>query len=322
MQKLKNTFTNLVIVIFSLILIFSLCESILRLKNFIIPHYDIEMWKYAKVLKVKSDNKKIGHVHIKNKSAKLQNVNIKINNLGQRGQDIDINNINTFDKRVLVIGSSITFGWGINEDKALTSIIKNISKKNNKNWLVINGVGNHNAERYINNYIENWSKLNITDLVVQFFVNDTEVLKDNKTNFFTQHTHTGVMVWKFLNSLKSDLKSENIESYYERLYDDNFEGIKTTKKELQKLKLHCKTREINCFIVLTPDIHKLNPYKLLFINKKMQIIANEINFKIYDLLSSFKGLDSKSLWNKYNDPHPNEQGHKIMGEAIYNILIQ
>jgi len=98
MQKLKNTFTNFVIVIFSLILIFSICESILRLKNFIIPNYDIEMWKYAKALKVKSNNKKIGHVHIKNKTAKLQNINIKINNLGQRGQDIDINNINTFDK--------------------------------------------------------------------------------------------------------------------------------------------------------------------------------------------------------------------------------
>ena len=58
------------------------------------------------------------------------------------------------------------------------------------------------------------------------------------------------------------------------------------------------------------------------INEKMKIIANEIDFKIYDLLFDFESIESKKLWNKYNDPHPNEIGHKIMGETIYNILTQ
>ena len=98
MNKLRNLFINLSIILFSLILIFLVCEGILRLKNFVIPNYDIEMWKYTNTLKQKSNNKKIGHVHKKNKSAKLQNVDIKINNLGQRGQNIDINKINDFER--------------------------------------------------------------------------------------------------------------------------------------------------------------------------------------------------------------------------------
>jgi len=323
MNKLKNPFINLTIILFSLILIFLVCEGILRLKNFVIPNYDIEMWKYTKALKQKSNNKKIGHVHKKNKLAKLQNVDIKINNFGQRGQDIDINKINNFERKILIIGSSVTLGWGVNEDKTLTSVIKSISEQNNQNWLVMNGgVGNYNAERYINNYMENWSKLNVTDLVVQFFVNDTEILKDNKVNFFTKHTHTGVMIWKFLNTLKSDFKSENIDDYYRKLYENDFKGLKIAKKEMKKLKLHCETKKINCLIVLTPDIHKLNPYKLLFINEKMITIAKEINFEIYNLLPEFENINSKKIWNKYNDPHPNELGHKIMGEKIYKILTQ
>ena len=56
--------------------------------------------------------------------------------------------------------------------------------------------------------------------------------------------------------------------------------------------------------------------------KKMRTIAKEINFKIYDLLPEFENINSKKIWNKYNDPHPNELGHKIMVERIYKILIQ
>ena len=323
MNKLKNIFTNLVLVIISLIFIFALCEGILRLKNAIIPNYDIEMWKYAKVLKKKSENPKIGHVHVKNKSAKLQKTDIRINNLGQRGNNINLENLKNFDRKILIIGSSITLGWGVHEDKISTTVIDNLAKKNKKNWKVINGgVGNYNAQRYINNYIENWSNLKVTDIVIQFFVNDTEILKDGSVNFFTLHTHTGVMVWKFINSLKSDLKSENIESYYKKLYQDDFDGFNVTVKELKKLKSHCHERQINCILVLIPDIHKLNPYQLLFINNKMKSLANEIDFKIYDLLPDFEVIDSKKLWNKYNDPHPNELGHKIMGEKIYKILNQ
>ena len=60
----------------------------------------------------------------------------------------------------------------------------------------------------------------------------------------------------------------------------------------------------------------------MFINEKMKIIANEINFNIYDLLPDFENLEEENFWNDYSDPHPNKIGHKIMGEKIYSILNQ
>ena len=36
-----------------------------------------------------------------------------------------------------------------------------------------------------------------------------------------------------------------------------------------------------------PDIHKLNPYKLNFINKKMKKISAELEFQFHDLLSIY-----------------------------------
>ena len=65
-----------------------------------------------------------------------------------------------------------------------------MSKINKKKWKFINGgVGNYNAERYVNNFLENWSDLAITDIIIHFFVNDTELSTVSKPNFLVEHTH-------------------------------------------------------------------------------------------------------------------------------------
>ena len=42
-----------------------LCEGILRVKNSLIIDYDVEMWRYSNLLKIKVKNPKINHVHQK-----------------------------------------------------------------------------------------------------------------------------------------------------------------------------------------------------------------------------------------------------------------
>ena len=69
-----------------------------------------------------------------------------------------------------------------------------------------------------------------------------------------------------------------------------------------------------------PDIHKLNPYNLNFINKKMSLVSKEIGFSYLDLLPNFQDKEENKLWNKYQDPHPNEYAHSLMGESIFNFL--
>ena len=69
-----------------------------------------------------------------------------------------------------------------------------------------------------------------------------------------------------------------------------------------------------------PDIHKLNPYNLNFINKKMFNISKEFDFSYLDLLDELQKYDETKLWNKYKDPHPNEFAHSIMGDQVFNFL--
>jgi len=57
-------------------------RGFLRVKNSSMKNYDIEMWRYARELKVKSPDPSLDFEHLKSKSALLQNVEIRLNEWG------------------------------------------------------------------------------------------------------------------------------------------------------------------------------------------------------------------------------------------------
>jgi len=316
-KNLSALFLTLASIVFAIII----CEIILRIKHNMIPNYDIEMWRYAKELKlqVKFDN--INHIHVKNKSIVLQKVAIKTNNYGQRDVNYDKNYLNKFDKSFLIIGSSISLGWGVEKERTFAHLLNVESKKSGKKWIFINGgIGNYNSLRYVNNYLRYWKDLGFNHIIITYFVNDAEILKNKKTNFFVKYTHTGVVLWKLYNSFNSSLKKENLTEYYENIYADNSEGFRIAKKELKKINDHCISNDMKCILINVPDIHQLNPYKLDFINKKIKNFSNEINLEYLDLLPIFENIDEKKFWNKYQDPHPNAYAHEMIAKKIFDYL--
>lgn len=321
MSDIINLIKNFLIILISSIVILVFCELFLRAKHSIIPNYDIEMWKYSKLLKTKSKNPMIGHVHIPNKKAILQKQEIKINNIGQRGKDLDINKLDEYDRKIMFIGSSMLLGWGVEYEKIFTSIIKKKADNDNKNWLILNGgVGNYNTTRYVENYLENWSEIEIDDLIVAYFVNDTEMLKQQNPNFFEKHTHLGVLIWKFINSQKNIFKNENVINYYKAIYEDDFEGFNLAKNELKKLNSHCIMKNIKCRIILIPDVFNIKPYEFKFINEKIINFSKKNNIEYYDLLDDLQKYEDTKLMNDYNDRHINAFSHNIIGEKLYEIL--
>ena len=320
-MNLKKYFFTILLVLFGIIFSIVFCELLLRVKHSIIPNYDIEMWKYAKKLKIQVDDTNIGHIHKKDKKGFFQNVEIKTNNFGQR--DINYNNeyLKKFDEKFLIIGSSIPLGWGVKQNKVFSNLLNEYSKKDKKKWIFINGgIGNYNTKRYVNNYLENWSHLDFNNIIIVYFVNDSEILNNHKANIFIKHTHLGVFLWKLFKSLNSSLKKENIIDYYKNIYKEDYPGFIKAKQELKKLKNHCLDRKIKCTLVNMPDIHQLNPYELGFINKKISNFAEEINLDYIDLLTKFESIDEAKVWNKYQDPHPNEFAHEIISKTIFQNL--
>ena len=82
--------------------------------------YNIEMVKYAKSLKMPDPDQVASHVHRPNSSAHLMGVNIALNSLGNRGPELPRKSPNVL--RIMVLGSSVTMGWGVSQEETFTSL--------------------------------------------------------------------------------------------------------------------------------------------------------------------------------------------------------
>lgn len=323
LKSFKTYFINFLILITSITIIFIVIETFLRIKNHFVINYDVEMWKYSKELKTAVKNLKINHIHKKNKSAILQNVEIKINSLGMRGDEEDIQNWQSSDLKILFIGSSIMLGWGVKEKFVLNNIVEDLAKKNDKSWATLNsGIGNYNTQRYVNNYLENNKNLNPDIIIVQYFINDAEILTSNRGNLITRNFHLGVLLWKYISLFEDDLSVRNIDDYYKKIYKDE-KTNKIVKRNLLKLKKHCKDKNIRCILVYTPDIDLLKSgYNFKFIKKYLLEIVKELDMEFLDVTDAIKDNINLKMTNiEYKDRHPNSKAHEIIGETIYKYLI-
>ena len=127
-SSVSNIFKILISILFSIIISVLLCEIILRVKHYFLINYDIEMWKYAKELKVKSTNIKINHTHKKIVHQIYKKFNLKLINTDK---EIIIlkKDLNQFERSFIILGSSVALGWGVEQDKTFTSELNRISKK-------------------------------------------------------------------------------------------------------------------------------------------------------------------------------------------------
>src|SRR5262249_43909505 len=113
-------------------------EGIVRLKNASMKDYNTEMWRYARELKFPSPEPRLGHEHVANAHAVLQSVDIRTNAWGLRGGPVsDTPAAGT--RRILVLGSSIALGWGVDEDKVVSSLLQKKFEASGQTVEMLNG---------------------------------------------------------------------------------------------------------------------------------------------------------------------------------------
>src|SRR5476649_51942 len=100
----KNDLYSIALLASSFVVALLLSEAILRVKNSSMTNYDIEMWRYARELKVRIPDPALDFVHQKNKSAVLQNVEIRLNEWGLRGDRVAA--VTPDKRRILFLGAS------------------------------------------------------------------------------------------------------------------------------------------------------------------------------------------------------------------------
>jgi lysophospholipase L1-like esterase len=296
-------------------------EGFLRLKNASMTNYDIEMWNYSRRLKVPSANPLLAHTHRKSTTATLQSVEIRLNEYGLRGGPLTP--VGAGKRRILVLGSSITLGWGVKEEDTLTARLEEMFRREAQEVQVLNaGIGNYNTVRYVERFLTDLAALAPTDVVVHFFVNDAEQLPPGGGNILTRNSQLAVTLWSGLQKATLSGGKEGLEAHYRAVYSPDSPGYGSMVKALERLSEHARKEKIRLFLAMTPDIHNLENYPFQFVHEDVRRIAQGLGYRYVDLLPALADLEPGAVWNMPGDPHPNSLGHELMAKSLFPVLAE
>jgi lysophospholipase L1-like esterase len=317
----RNILYSIALLLFSVVVALLIGEGILRIKNSSMTNYDIEMWRYARELKVRSADPSLDFEHLKNKSAILQNVEIRLNDWGLRGGPVTPAGPGT--RRILFLGASTTLGWGVREDETVEKQLEKQLAAAGVTAQVLNaGVGNYNAERYVSRFFKQLTGLNPTDIVVQYFMRDAEDLPSSRGNVFMRNSELAVTLWIAYHRLLDRFGDGDLVARYRKVYDPAQPGFVVMEDELRKLSQYAQAHGIRLYFMMIPDVHDLVDYKFMFVHDLMRDFAKANGYAYVDLLPAMTGLRPEQIWAMPGDPHPNAFAHKLMADAIFPLIVR
>lgn len=317
----KSSLYSIALLVFSIVVALLLGEGILRIKNSSMTNYDIEMWRYARELKVRSADPSLDFEHLTNKSAVLQNVEIRLNERGLRGGAVTPPQPNA--RRILFLGGSTTMGWGVAEEATVEKQLEKMLAVAGQRAQVLNaGVANYNAERYVSRYFKQLTDLNPTDIVVQFFMRDAEDLQPGGGNILLRNSELAVTLWIAYHRLLDRFGNVNLVERYRKIYDPSQPGFVTMEQELKRLAQFAQAHGIRLYFMMIPDVHDLIDYKFMFVHDIMRDFVKANGYAYIDLLPAMTGLKPQEIWAMPGDPHPNAVGHKLMADAIFPAIVR
>lgn len=317
---IKKVMFGVMAVLLGITVVSLVSEGVIRLKNLSMGNYDVEMWRYARELKTRSANPVLGHEHISSSQAMLQLVPIRINEWGLRGAPVVPRSQG--GRRILILGSSITFGWGVEEEKTLSALLsERFRADGQENVEVLNaGIGNYNTERYVERYLTKLVDLKPTDIIVHYFVNDAEKLESGSGNALLENSQLALTLWIAINRFIYSGGDESLVEHYRSVYQEDQSGYRAMVASLEKLAAHAKKDGIRLYLAMIPDVHNLTDYPFEFIHERMRKLVTRTGMRYIDLKPSFANLSPEDVWAMPGDPHPNALGHKLMADQIYPVL--
>jgi len=311
---------GIVLVLASLIVFSIIMEFTVRVYTNYSIFYDIEMTKYANQVKRPSDNLKIGHVHRPGVEATLMGVNVKINSDGLRDRDYSVNRGKKH--RIIFLGDSLTFGWGVEKEDTFESLLEEKLDRIRPTEILNFGTGNYNSEQEVNLFLEKGVKYNPDLVVLFYFINDAEGTPEKSRWDFLGLSRLITFYWSKIHSLMANLsESKSFKSFYSDLYKDDQEGWINSKKAIRQIAQYCKDNAIRFEVILLPELHNVQDYPLKEEHAKIMAFLKENNINGFDLTPSFSSVtEPHKLWVALDDAHPNAIAHRMIAEFSFDIL--
>lgn len=318
---MKELTKNFLLLFCTLLVIFLLIEVALRVKMNPLP-------------------KDTGQMHILVNDSRVYTLNpnaeglsanniYHINSLGFRDYEFSLEKPqNTI--RIAAIGDSYTFGKGVALEYTYPKLLQRKLGNTDRKVEVLNfGVYGYNTIQEYWMIKEKALAFNPDMIIILYTLNDPApaiTLKESNQNkiklFLTEHIYT----YRFLARAYWVYKSKSsgrIGEFEYALHNQSSQGWKDTINAFRLISEISKQNNITILLFIQPDLYSLGNYPFADLNYQVMHSAEQEGLKAFDLLPYFKNIDEKTLWiDRFEDRHPNEKGHEIIANAMFEILKQ
>jgi len=285
--------------------------------------FDLEMWKYARDVKYVSADPLIAHEHAPNRHARLMGVDFQTNSHGLRDREFSYDRV-PGKLRVLMLGDSLTVGWGVAVEDTFAKRIEKLYAKSGIDAEVINtGVGNWNTVQEVQYFMTKGYKYQPDVVVLNFFVNDAEPISPHSPpSALMRNCYACVVViGRFDTVMRQFFGKVDWSEYYLSLYGDGeSKGWIDAKEAIHRLADFCKRKGITLLIANLPELHDVGNYRLQRITDLVHQVADQYGVAFVDLLPYLKDQESSTLWVTPPDPHPNTLAHQLIAQGLFAAM--
>jgi lysophospholipase L1-like esterase len=314
LMPLKSIFLKLILSLGATLVTFLFFEVLARIYFRTHTDYHIEMSRYTAEAKEISNNPSIGHAHRKNYSGRLMNVMVHINSAGFRDKEYEITRNN--NKRIIFLGDSLTFGWGVEQNKIFPALIEEELASISPVEIINFGCGNYTTVQEVEQFEKLGLEYSPDAVFLFYFINDAEELTPYSHFSFLSHSRLLTFIWTRVRHLFHN-STKPYSQYYSELYDNNHIGWTKAKESLQKLKLICSQHKIELKVFILPELHNLHDYPFQEEHAMIRKFLEQEGVWCKDLTEAFHGYNNaRELWVANDDAHPNELAHRLIANRV------
>lgn len=244
-----------------------------------------------------------------------------VNNLGFRNTFPVQKNKSPDTKRIVAIGDSFTFGFGVLEDDTFLSKLGNYYLAKNEKVEVINAAEPAadllTYKKILNDKV---SPISPDVLLVGININDVTVFPTNliiekiskRFDYKIRH-YSKLLDFIFYTIEKNESAKENLKNILASYTPERKEEFRSFINELKK---YSEDKKVKVFVMVHPIYFDFDHYAFKNIHDDLDAILKESNLPYYDFLELFKGKTAEDYWITKNDQHPNEKAHQIYFEGL------
>ncbi len=258
----------------------------------------------------------------------------KINAQGFRGGTLGPKNASI--KRMIFLGDSYAFGWGLSEDQlpfpAITEHLMNKDEPTTTTEVLNAAIPGYNTQQELALLEEIGPQYKPDTVVLTYVMNDSEPVAQTLNvpippRLIFQHCRSWILA-DVVEIMNAKILHRPLFRTCKNKYDFNYaNGFRAdsskwrdTQHALQAMADFCDRRGMHLLLVILPDTSRTldHSYPYASIHQTVADWARHASFDVLDLLPAF--MNSGQKYRMQGDGHPNAEAHRKMAELISSRL--